>query len=450
MEKKYHSAIVACARWEENYIVEWVEYYKCIGYDHIYLYCNDEDPKPLYDKIFPFVIGKDPYVTFVHFEYQGLQYQMYMHFIMHYLAETEWVSFFDIDEFLRINDGRLIDQFLESFSSDIDCILFNWLVFGTSGHKIAPSGKVLENYTRTSGQINQYTKFICRASILNDGKLTIPDFAIGFWHNLEDKLYKDIKIVNVLGETTNNMKFYDDATSKRINQVAALHHYIMKSEEYALHRIARGTAGEFFGQTIWNTTIQEGRRALSELDQFDITEDTSLVDFWTEQRMKVASTRLAPTPKGQLISQNASCRQSSLSKWSLGDNIFTDARGATNGIINGREKFHTEIELNPWWQIDFTRNVMATEIIIYNVSSHTQSRFKNFEVLVSQNDNEWFKIFSKNDGIKVGSLITQPFILELRPHLICRHIRIVLLGKDYLHLDQVEVYGKFLEDIVNS
>jgi len=34
---KYKKSLVSCARWENQYIVEWVNYHKSIGFDHIYI-----------------------------------------------------------------------------------------------------------------------------------------------------------------------------------------------------------------------------------------------------------------------------------------------------------------------------------------------------------------------------------------------------------------------------
>ena len=42
----YATSIVACARWEDPYVAEWVTYHLDLGFDHIYLHCNDDDPAP--------------------------------------------------------------------------------------------------------------------------------------------------------------------------------------------------------------------------------------------------------------------------------------------------------------------------------------------------------------------------------------------------------------------
>src|SRR6202012_3377326 len=70
---KYAFSLVACARWEETTIQEWVEYHKSIGFSHIYLYSNDDDPNPLFRAVAPYTYGPDPFVTFMHWPIRGQQ-----------------------------------------------------------------------------------------------------------------------------------------------------------------------------------------------------------------------------------------------------------------------------------------------------------------------------------------------------------------------------------------
>ncbi len=50
---KYKFSIAACARWETKNISEWIAYHRAIGFEHIYLYCNDNDPAELYECLLP-------------------------------------------------------------------------------------------------------------------------------------------------------------------------------------------------------------------------------------------------------------------------------------------------------------------------------------------------------------------------------------------------------------
>jgi hypothetical protein len=437
-KKLYHTAVVVCARDETDFIEEWITYYKCIGYEHIYLYCNDDDPSPLYAATLPFVTGQSPFVTFVHFKGQGLQYAMYMHFIRNYVDEVSWVSFLDVDEFLNIVDGSTIDNFLTRFDADTDCILFNWRVFGTSGHKSNPPGKVLENYTRCATDVNSYTKFIARAALLKDAKLSIPDLAFGFWHSLYGKLYQDIKVVNVLGSTERHDHYPEDL-ALQIRQTAILHHYLLRSEDAARRRIARGLKGQFIGQDIWNSSnswVAEG------LQLYNDTEDFGLVNFWRRQAEKVVLTATMPITHGILLSHGRPCTQSSLSAWSRGTTLAEDAGHAVNGTIDGNQKFHTEKEIDPWWQIDLEAARLVHQIVIYNAAFHTQGRLRNLRISTSNNMNHWNEVYVKQDDIPVGSIVDGPLVLNFTTPSRLRYLRITMIGEEFLHLDQVEIFGE--------
>jgi len=439
---RYHTAVVVCARWETDYIEEWLTYYQCIGYEHVYLYCNDDDPAELYEKVLPFTTGRFPFVTFTHFEGQGLQYAMYMHFIENFAREVKWVSFLDVDEFLRIADGSTIDKFLLRFDEDANCILFNWRVFGTSGHKTNPPGKVLENYTKCAGDINSFTKFIGHAALLVDGKLQIPDFAFGFWHSLFGKVYRPVKVVNVLNSTERKQR-YEGEEAEQILQTAVVHHYLLRSEEAARLRVARGTKGDFSGQSIWDASkpwVSGG------LNLYNDVEDLSLANFWKNLAAKGRDGAAQPVMRRKLLSRGKPCTQSTISEWSTGATLEEDAGAAVNGKIDGTQKFHTQKEINPWWQVDLEEICSVTRIVIYNAAFHTRDRLRNFELLASDNASDWGMIHVKADDEPVGSLLTGPFIVDFAPPLSFRYLRIMMLGENFFHLDQVEIYGEALPE----
>jgi hypothetical protein len=109
---------MACARWETPYIVEWLLYHRAIGFDHVYLFCNDDDPTELYSQVLPLIQSADPFVTFRHFPFQGQQFQMYMTGLRQWKDKTEWLMFLDIDEFLCIRGSNDIKFFVQGLPLD--------------------------------------------------------------------------------------------------------------------------------------------------------------------------------------------------------------------------------------------------------------------------------------------------------------------------------------------
>jgi hypothetical protein len=280
-------AIAACARWETLYIAEWLTYHRALGYDHVYLYCNDDDPALLRDAVAPFL--QSGFLTFHHHSVQGQQFEMYVHFLEHHLHESEWLSFLDIDEFLRLPAGETIADFTARFPA-ADCILFNWIFFGTSGHKTPPAGGVLENFTRREVELHPLTKYVARAEILRQLDLSDRHRIHAFWHEPVSKIDAAVTAVNVLGEPITT---YPDGVSgaaarahlnipsrrEAILATAALHHYAFRSEAAFHSRAARGLGGEFAGQTLWRAHA-EGPDFAGLLANWSVVEDRSLATFW--------------------------------------------------------------------------------------------------------------------------------------------------------------------------
>ena len=104
---KHTVSIMACVRSGTDYITEWLLYHQAIGFDHIHLYCNDENPTGLYVQVLPFCRDEAPFVTFHRFPFRGQQFYMVMRALRHYKDASQWVAFLDIDAFLvppELND----------------------------------------------------------------------------------------------------------------------------------------------------------------------------------------------------------------------------------------------------------------------------------------------------------------------------------------------------------
>ncbi|UCE47818.1 MAG: discoidin domain-containing protein, partial [Phycisphaerales bacterium] len=116
-----------------------------------------------------------------------------------------------------------------------------------------------------------------------------------------------------------------------------------------------------------------------------------------------------------------------------------DAIGAIDGIRNGKWGFHTENELNPWWQIDLGEAVRLGRLVIYNRCDIAE-RASKLAVLVSD-DVESFKEIYRHDGTAFfGHTDKKPLVVRLEGTS-ARFVRLQLPGKSYFHLDEVEIYA---------
>ena len=307
----YRYSIIACARWETPYIAEWIAYYEAIGFEHIYLYCNDDDPAELKAEVEAATKGRPDLVSFTHFPGQGRQRDMYIAGLERARHQSEWVTFLDIDEFLVLRGCNDIGSFMESFDSTVDSVHFNWIYFGNSGFIERPAGSVLSQYTLRSSTVNATTKHLTRSALLDPDRLRQP--AHPFWHGLADPVWSDLKRVNVLGADmapllanypANAAAYIDPATNDAILGKAVINHYALKSEADFLLRVERGTAGQFSGQIVWKQAYESGRfRTI--LDTMSKVEDTYLRDLSLQRGAAKAPRITAPGPAPPLRTVHA-------------------------------------------------------------------------------------------------------------------------------------------------
>lgn len=452
MSPKYRYSIVACARWEERFIVEWLNYYRAIGFDHVYLYCNDDDPTLLYEKVFPYTQGLEPFVTFRFFPFQGQQTHMYTHFLKSSRDQTEWLAFLDIDEFIKLGRHSTIDEFVGFFDKEIDCVVFNYIYFGPNGHKTCPDGNVLSLYTRREASINSFTKYLIKSSAFGGPRLDDPNQGFAFWHLPQDKVCRPIKIVNVLGEDMANYDiqsrdFVDDSERRRkLLATAIIHHYAFRSEEAFVDRVRRGLKGPFSAQQRWKNLRENGDEFESFLSLINNVEDLSLANFWQEFYSKRASsTNVIPAPVGTIVSRGKKAAQSSLSEWSIGETPEDDASLALKeGEIDGCYKFHTNSENGAWWLVDLEEVCNISEVRLYNRFDDLAfaARAVPFKIEIGTTEKDLIEHYrhSIKSGV-FGGVDGYPFIWHPSHEVRGRYVRIALIGENFLHLDKVEVYA---------
>lgn len=145
------------------------------------------------------------------------------------------------------------------------------------------------------------------------------------------------------------------------------------------------------------------------------------------------------------ISRGRPSRSSSTSQWSWSSNPELEASGANDGRLNGCCGFHTRHETNPWWQVDLGARHSIESVVIYNRLDQAQ-RCVDFDLLVSDDAFSWRLAHAKRDGIPFGGADGKPFKHHFAPPAAGRYLRVQLIGTQFLHLDQVEVFGSPAED----
>jgi predicted O-methyltransferase YrrM len=137
------------------------------------------------------------------------------------------------------------------------------------------------------------------------------------------------------------------------------------------------------------------------------------------------------------IAINKRACQSSTSRWSKPD----ESCAAINGDKGGEFSFHTDIETNAWWQVDLEAVFPLSLIVIFNrgiLGSNFANRASSMEIYLSVNGMTWEKHYSGGQAFG-GVQDNKPLRVNCagKP---ARFVRLQLRERNYLHLDEVEVY----------
>jgi hypothetical protein len=115
--------------------------------------------------------------------------------------------------------------------------------------------------------------------------------------------------------------------------------------------------------------------------------------------------------------------------------------GAVNGVKNGHFGFHTVKESDPWWMVDLGSPRPINEVVIYNrLDEQCPERARNIIVTVSTDGEKWTELH-RNGGKLFGGIDGNPLRITCHAGMMARFVRIRIDGIEFLHLDEVEVYG---------
>lgn len=444
---RHRLSLMACARWETDAIVEWLLYHRAIGFDHVYLYCNDDDPAALHAAVLPFLGGPAPFVTFHHFPFQGQQFHMYMDGLRRHRHETEWLMFLDIDEFLALRGGGDAHGLIDRLPPNQGCVTVNWLFFGHNFHAERPPGSVLATYTRRAAGLHATGKTLTRTACIDPDRIDRRAF---FWHGWEGLLLPGAATRTVLGDDpgtlpNDGVSITDAALAARMIGRAVLHHYAFRSAADLRRRWERGAGGDFHGQEMWKR-VADADRVEAELAPMNEVEDRFLADVWAARlRGAAEATRLLPAPPGPNLALGRAATQSSIGPFSRGRTAAEDAAGAVNGAPTGGFQCHTAEEARPWWQVDLGAPARVHEIRLFNRldSPAMTARLREFAIETSRDGAHWMIVHvARPTDPPVGGIDGAPLCLRFPAPVPARFVRIVLRGGGVLHLDQVEVYGE--------
>lgn len=148
----------------------------------------------------------------------------------------------------------------------------------------------------------------------------------------------------------------------------------------------------------------------------------------------------APPPPPNLA-LNKPATQSSVNPWYQADTPEEDAKLGNDGQIGRTYGFHTAFETDPWWQVDLQAPHYIHEVVIYN-RLDVPERCVNLSISLSSDQHDWQLAAVKLDNKLFGGADGRPFSQHFPNAPCARYVRITLIGENYLHLDEIEVFGE--------
>lgn len=137
-------ALCVIGRLENRYASEFVEHYKALGFDHIFILDNNYEGEEHFEDVLGSYIS-DGYVTVIDVRgAKNLHLESLNYCYNTYGDLYQWMMFVDFDEFLVI--GKDIHSFLSAYD-DFDCVLVNWMIMTDNGLLTDDGRPCMERFT---------------------------------------------------------------------------------------------------------------------------------------------------------------------------------------------------------------------------------------------------------------------------------------------------------------
>ena len=162
--------VVATARNEGLYLLEWVAYHRLIGANALFIYSNDNSDGSD-DLLRSLALAGE--ITWVENQLnagRGAQPKAYGHAfgILPDVLDFRWSLVIDLDEFFAFDTGhfRSMPDYIDwQETQRVDAISLNWLVFGSAGASGWSSAPMVERFNKRLPWIDPHIKSLSRTNL---------------------------------------------------------------------------------------------------------------------------------------------------------------------------------------------------------------------------------------------------------------------------------------------
>lgn len=454
-EPLYQFGIVVFIHQDDDSIIEWINYHKNIGFNHIYIYYDGDEPLEFYRRILPFMDKSKGFVTFHYYQFKNTPQSLYFHFIRNHSHETKWHLILDNNDILYLNNNdvlylhekKTIADFVKTFPN-VDAIYFNLLLYGyqNDNSNFYHTNEVLKNKPQAS-QLTFFTRMLVRSQIYPYQEAFENIHSPIFYYI--QHLYPDAVTKNVLHEDMqdyhqnlfNNQIYINDYKRKNLILNTA---YCLRFDSFLNQQSTPNIleqCDQFYFKAISNNANHIENEDFQR--QTNAIKQNYLQPFQQKQIRKVENYAIFPKENYPLISYNKPCQQSSapqeISPTTMAINLVSNK-------LSGKTQAVTLKENNPWWLIDLEQSSIIYEIRLFHGLDYTINIMTNFMIESSSDKHNWILRYEKKDtslfGGVDGHFIKKDFPLGFH----AQWIRLIVPGvQKIFSLDQVQIFGQSIK-----
>lgn len=215
---------------ENLYIREWIKHYINLGFDKIILYDNNDTNGEKLKSVIQDYINAGVIDTYkindIPFS-NNLQTYCYNDCLDRYKLKLNWIAFFDVDEFLELEEYKTIQQLFNNkhIYNDYDNIVVSWYTILDDGKMYYENKPVQERFSKHN-IIKQYGQYQTMDHIVKSFVKTSGNAK--FYNQNMHLAYSD-KIINACGNIIYNINENTMGLQHCIHKTMYLKHYYTKS-----------------------------------------------------------------------------------------------------------------------------------------------------------------------------------------------------------------------------
>ena len=248
------ACVVATARDEGLYLVDWVAHHRAIGFEEIFVYTNNNSDGS--DSLLAALAEANEIIWLRNQVQSGTrpQWKAYNHALrmLPDILDFDWSLFIDLDEYLALEEGlfpSVADYLCWQERRSVDAIALNWAMIGSNGELSWRDAPMHTRFPTGNREPDRHVKCMFRP---RKYQAAMPHFPIQF--RAEARVIR-----NSIGELHQYEPAFGPARSLQPNlRYAWIDHFFYKSNEEFLWKFARSRGDEVWplGETSPGPSIE--------------------------------------------------------------------------------------------------------------------------------------------------------------------------------------------------